>query len=268
MPPSSPITIREIKNPTNIFSKKGVGGIPPFTPLIYGQRGQILHGVDARRGQADDGKEGIDEEKNTQEKSTQGNAIIDLSDVPSEKQNTPRKETQGNDEAGDYIPTPPEDQEQNKQNGDQEEKEKGEDEMRSITSEQTEHTPKTVQSEADQKTAGESEAGQKEESENQRQRTAQEKVRRENRGRKEKPIRVYTHQTQQSCADKKPAAPDRPRKGKSHPNAPISSDLVSNISLSPSERSSAQTTEVPIDTETTAVSTPYEEQDETMAAKK
>ena len=102
-----------------------MGGIPPFTPLIYGQRGQILHGVDARRGQADDGKEGIDEEKNTQEKSTQGNAIIDLSDVPSEKQNTPRKETQGNDEAGDYIPTPPEDPEQDNRNNTQEEKEGG-----------------------------------------------------------------------------------------------------------------------------------------------
>ena len=34
--------------------------------------------------------------------------------------------------------------------------------MRSITSEQSEHSPKTIQSEADQKTAGESEAGQKE----------------------------------------------------------------------------------------------------------
>ena len=63
--------------------------------------------------------------------------------------------------------------------------------------------------------------------------------------------------------------PERWRK--SQPNTPISSGLVSDISLSPSERSEisvAQTIEVPISTATSAVNTPEEDQDETMAAKK
>ena len=79
---------------------------------------------------------------------------------------------------------------------------------------------------------------------------------------------IYTHQAQQSWADKKPATPERPGKGGSQPNNPTSSDLVSNISISPSERSAAQAIEVPIGTATTAVGTPYDEQDETMAARK
>ena len=73
-------------------------------------------------------------------KLSDGNDIIDLSDVTSEKQNTPGKATQGNGEYGDYLPTPPEDQEQNNQKDTMGGKEKGEDEMRSITSEQTAHT--------------------------------------------------------------------------------------------------------------------------------
>ena len=91
-------------------------------------------------------KERIAEETDTQEKTT-----IDLSDIPSEKKDTPRKETQGNDEDGDYLPTPPEDQEQNNQNDTQEEKEKDGDETKSTTSEQTEHTTMPAESGEDQK---------------------------------------------------------------------------------------------------------------------
>ena len=40
------------------------------------------------------GKEGIEEETGTQEKTTKGNNIIDLLDVQSDKQDTPEKETQ------------------------------------------------------------------------------------------------------------------------------------------------------------------------------
>ena len=53
-------------------------------------------------------KEGIEEETETQEKTTYGNTIMDLSDVPGEKQDTPRKETKGNGEEDDCIPTPKE----------------------------------------------------------------------------------------------------------------------------------------------------------------
>ena len=113
------------------------GNTPVFSPLIYGQRGHLLHGEDARKGQADVGKEGI-EETDTQEKTTKANTIIDLSDVPGEKQDTPRKESQENDEEGDYIPTPQEDREQSELHSGRERG--GGDEMRSITSEQTERT--------------------------------------------------------------------------------------------------------------------------------
>ena len=126
-----------------------------------------------------------------------------------------------------------------------------------------------VQSEADQKNEGESEVGQKEESgkawaENSPGECEEEEPKKKKKSQSEyTPIRRSRHEPK-----KNQQRLSIPEKGKSHQNTPISSDLVSNISLSPSERSSAQTTEVPIDTETTAVSTPYEEQDETMAAKK
>ena len=74
------------------------------------------------RGEQTPGEEGIGEETDIQEKDTEENEIIDLSDVASGKQNTLGKETQGNDGEDDYLPAPPEGPEQNNQNDTQEEK--------------------------------------------------------------------------------------------------------------------------------------------------
>ena len=145
------------------------------------------------RGEQTPGKEGIEEETDTQEKTIKENDTIGLWDVQSDNRDTPEKETQENDEEDGYLPTPPEDPEQDNRYNTQEAKvnERDEDAMKSITSEQSERAPKTAQSEVGQKEVGDSEEERKEESVE----PETEKSRRKRRGRTSEEIEIRSEYT-------------------------------------------------------------------------
>ena len=107
-------------------------------------------------------------------------------EVQSDKQDTRGKETQGSDEEDEYLPTPPVAPDQDNRNNTKEEKKRDGDGMKSTTSEQSEHTPKTVRSGVDQKDVGESEEEQREESGKMRRGIVQKKARRKGIRRKRK----------------------------------------------------------------------------------
>ena len=70
-------------------------------------------------------KEGIEEETDIQEQTDKEKDIVDLSDIQSNKQDMPDKETQEKDDEDEYLPTPPEELEQDSRNNTHE-KENGE----------------------------------------------------------------------------------------------------------------------------------------------
>ena len=161
-----------------------------------------------------------------------------------------------------------EDPENSTQNGNQKdlEQENEEGERKSVASEQTGNTPTTEQSEVGESREIESATGEKRGG---RQRT-QERVKRRGISERRKSRPEYSHSRSSSQEQNKQQRLNIPEGGKSRPTTPVSSDIVSNISLSPSGRSIAPTIEVPIDTATTAVQTADvgEKPDETTTVKK
>ena len=139
--------------------------------------------------------------------------------------------------------------------------------MKSVASEQADHTPRTAHTEQSEieKPISRVGNGGKEEIVNIPRESESELHQRTKKSRSEyRPVRRSSHEPTRNQQDL-----NFPEAGNSHPNTPISSDIVSNISVSNrSERSVAHTIEVPIETSATAVRTADVERDEAMASKK